>query len=123
MFLIDDFLLACVIAIILLLVTTFTSGILCFLGFLIGCGSKSEMYGGSKKPTVKRDLKAIKKLKDNIDISLKSFTNEKQTYNTIERLIETYGYVEPPAEYMKMQTNRINEAKNKPAESHYPEGY
>ena len=110
MFLIDDLLLAVVIAIFILLATTLTSALLCFLGLLIGCGGKSDVIGGAAKKA--KELKAIDKVKSNVDILLKSYTDSKQTFNPVMQLIEKYGYMKPTGESMTLQDKRISKAKS-----------
>ena len=85
MFLIDDLLLAVVIAIFILLATTLTSALLCFLGLLIGCGGKSDVIGGAAKkakelkqpitvPKIGDDI-----LLDNIDVSVNEWWKLKKS--------------------------------------------
>lgn len=114
MFVIDDLLLAVVIAIFILLATTLTSALLCFLGLLIGCGGKSDIIGGVAKKAAKKakELKAIDKVKANVDILLKSYTDSKQTFNPVIQQIEKYGYMKPTGECMKLQDKRIAKAKS-----------
>lgn len=112
MFVIDDLLLAVVIAVFVLLASVLTSGLVCFLGLLVGCGETSEMYGGAKKSTIKKDLTAIKKVKDDIEILLKTHTNHNKIYKPIEEHIQTYVYKKPSDEEVKFQKNMLDKAKS-----------
>ena len=96
MFVIDDLLLATVIAVFVMMSSVMVSGLLCLLGLMVGCGSTSEIYGGGvKKPSIKKDLNTIKKVKDDIDILLKTYTNYNKIYNPIDSQIKVYGYKKP----------------------------
>lgn len=120
MFLLDDLLLAVVIAVFLLLATTLTSSILCFFGLLISCGGKSEIFGGANKSkppktanadSINADLVSIDKFKNNVDVLLKTNIGTHQKFSILMQQLETYGYTKPDADYMQVQDARMETAK------------
>ena len=129
MFLIDDFLLAVIIACIVLLATMLTSSIMCFLGLLVGCGS-SFIRGGAKssgkkssgkkkdkpqscnKTYRKKEIKDyIDKFGNKIDIMLKEYKDRNIIYDITDEKNNNYKFVKFSDERKKQVDHYLNRAK------------
>lgn len=107
MIVIDDIILASVIALVLLVISSIIIPLMCFLGIML-CGIESDelyMTGGAKKLK-----KAIKKVKSNIDLLI-SYTNANIEIDPVERLIEKYGFTKPDQEEINRQLNYLEQAR------------
>ena len=133
MFLIDDFLLAVIIACIVLLVTMLTSSIMCFLGLLVGCGSalirgggkgaktsSGKKSSGKKSSGKKKDkTQSGKKTKDDeidkfgskIDIMLKEYKDRNIIYDISNEKNDNYKFVKFSNERKKQVDHYLNRAK------------
>jgi hypothetical protein len=112
MFILDDLLLAAVVAVFVLLVLTISPPLLCFLGLLIGNHTDSVTVGGVVKKKVTKELAAITGVENSINILLKSAKDENQVFNPVEYQVELYGYEKLSDHDMKIQTKRMNTAKD-----------